>query len=1060
MSGTRRVWKLLVISIVLVPILSFGVFVVLLKYKQDAIVQEFISTVNKDFKGRLTILGSHISPFANFPYISIDLENVRVYATKKDSDEPLLDIENVYLGFDFWTLVSGEIEIKALKLTEGYVKLIQHADGSFNISNALSSEKEMNAEEVKDEFHLDLNGIHLTHIDIMKLNEANDVLIDAFIDDAQSDFETSPDHFNITLDSRFLLNVIIQGDTSFVHHKNVKLHTRLDYTNSTGILAIEPSEVVLENALFLMDGTIDVDDEMNLDLNFTGNKPNFDLFMALAPEELAPVMARYDNGGKIYFKASVKGRSLNGNNPLIVADFGCDEAFFNNTLSDRKLDELYFKGHFTNGALRNPTTMEFSLMDFSAKPDAGIFKGNLSVKNFDAPEINMEVVSAFDLDFLSKFFNIEGLEELKGDVALTMNFHDIVDLSNPEKSIEKLNESYFTELEVKNLSFTTPAYHLPVHQIDIKATMDGHEASIDELYVKVGDSDVTIQATVSDLPAILHHTSIPVTANMSITSDLIDLDQLTYKNDSVDSGMNEQIRDLSMKLKFNSSAKDFTESPTLPVGEFFIEDLYAKLSNYPHTLHDFHADVLIDDQDFRIIDFTGMIDQSDFHFTGKLKQYDLWFAEQPKGDTRIEFDLTSELLQLEDLFSYGGENYVPEDYRHEEFQQLKTHGFADLHFSKTLKSSDLYIDLLQAKMKVHDMPFEKFNGRIHLEDDYLTVENFGGKLGRSEFKTNLTYYLGSDSIPKKENAFTFKAPHLDFDQLFSYNPPAANDTLITTPVDHEKGFNVFDLPFTNMRFDFAIDHINYHRYLLDNFVMRGRIQEDHYAYVDTFSLATAGGEVNLKGYFNGSDPDNIYFNPEMNVKNIDLEKLLFKFENFGQDHLVSENLKGNLNATLTGKVHVHADLVPSIDDSELHMEIEVLNGSLMDYSAFNALADYFKDKNLQHVVFDTLRNELDLDQGTLYIPKMNINTSLGFFEVSGKQNTDLSMEYYLRIPWKVVTKAASQKLFGKKENNNPDEIDEIEYRDETKRTRFINLKVSGTPEDYKISLGKKKADAK
>ena len=152
-----------------------------------------------------------------------------------------------------------------------------------------------------------------------------------------------------------------------------------------------------------------------------------------------------------------------------------------------------------------------------------------------------------------------------------------------------------------------------------------------------------------------------------------------------------------MKLKFNSSAKAFTESPHLPLGEFVIEDLYAELSNYPHTLHDFHADVFIDDQNFRIIDFSGMIDKSDFHFSGKLENYDLWFEEQPKGDTKITFDLTSKLLQLQDLFSYGGENYVPEDYRHEEFQNFKAHGRAELHFDTILYSSDIHLDLLAAK---------------------------------------------------------------------------------------------------------------------------------------------------------------------------------------------------------------------------------------------------------------------------------------------------------------------------------------------------------------------------
>ena len=52
------------------------------------------------------------------------------------------------------------------------------------------------------------------------------------------------------------------------------------------------------------------------------------------------------------------------------------------------------------------------------------------------------------------------------------------------------------------------------------------------------------------------------------------------------------------------------------------------------------------------------------------------------------------------------------------------------------------------------------------------------------------------------------------------------------------------------------------------------------------------------------------------------------------------------------------------------------------------MSDYFKDKNLQRVRFDTLRNQIDLEQGTVIIPNMNINTSLGYFEVSGKQDTE------------------------------------------------------------------------
>jgi len=1048
----KKIWKRVLMLLVLAPVLLFGITIAVIYWKQDAIVQEFITTANADFVGELEVDGSHISPFANFPYISIDLDHVTVFEDKSKSTEPLLDIKDVYLGFDLFTLLTGQIEIKSIKLSDGSLKVVQHTDGTINITNALSSKKEI--EDAGEEFHMDIKRIELVNIDLLKLNEENNILIEAFIDDAISRFKTSPEHVFVSLDSRFQLNVIANGDTTFVKHKHFDLQTQLDYSTATQVLTIQPSELMLEKALFKMDGSVDFDDDMNLDIRFHGNKPNFDLFMAFAPEELAPALERYDNAGKIFFEASITGKSINGHNPLVVADFGCEDAFFNNKLSNKKLDQLFFKGHFTTGEQGNASTMEFSLMDFSARPEAGTFSGNLSVKNFESPEIDMKLRSEFQLDFLADFFNITDLQDLKGKVALTMNFHDIVDLANTEKSIEKLNESYFTELDVTNLSFRTTGYHLPIHDIDIKAHMDGHEAFIDRFHVEVGDSDIDIKAHVTDLPAILHHTSNPVTADMVITSKLLDIKQLTSNDTANSKPVDEQIKNLSMKFKFNSSARAFTESPNLPVGEFFIEDFYAKLTHYPHTLHDFHADVFVDSSDFRVVDFTGMIDKSDFHFNGRLRNYDLWFLTEPLGDTKVEFNLTSALLQMENLFSYGGENFVPEDYRHEEFRNLKIHGFADLHFNKGLQSADINMDKLEATMKVHPMRFENFKGRVHYEDEHLVVENLSGKLGKSSFVANLNYYLGPDSIiRKRDNHFSLTAPHLDFDELFNYNPPPADKTL--TPQDHEAVFNIYDVPFSHMTFDFDIKHLNYHRYLIDDFFVKARTTKNHYIHIDTMSLGAAGGKIWLKGYFNGSDRNKIYFSPDMRMKNVDLDKLLFKFENFGQDHLVSENLHGKLSGRLYGKVHMHADMVPIIDDSQIHIDLEVLEGRLENYSALQAMSSFFKDKNLSRVRFDTLSNQLDLNNGTLSIPAMTINSTLGFFEISGKQDMNMNMEYYVRVPWKLVTQVAAQQLFKRKEGE-PETEDEIQYRDPSKRTRFVNLKISGTPDAFQINLAKDK----
>lgn len=1051
----KKFWKRFVIILIVVPVLLFSALVGILYWKQDAVVNELISTLNEDFEGHFELEGAHISPFENFPYISIDLEGLTLYEDGSETGTPILDIHDAYIGFNIWDIVSGNMEIKSILLETGSINLVQHTDGSFNITNALATEEEI--EDPNEEFHLNLKSIELMDIDINKLNESNGMYFDVFVNEAQSRFKTAGDDVQVFLDSKFIVTYIDNGDTTFIHDKHFDVHTEIDYVANNEILEIVPSEIALEGAVFNMEGMIDFANDMYVDIEFKGKKPNFDLFMAFAPEELAPTLQKYDNQGQVYFKGLIQGKSINGHTPFIDAEFGCSEAFFANTTNNKKLEDLQFKGHFTNGENRDITTMEFSLLDFSAKPEAGVFSGDLLVTNFEEPNIELKLVSNFQLDFLANFFNLQDLEDLSGGIELTMIFHDIIDLEHPEKSIEKLNESYYTELKVTDLSFSVPDFHLPLKDLDLYAVMDGHEAHIDYFDLLIGNSDLHIEGTVDDLPAILHHTNKDVLTHLEISSNYMDLLELTSPSKDTATGIDETLTNLSLGLSFKSSARDFIESPNLPIGEFFIDNFYVQLKHYPHTFHDFHADLIIDKKNMQLVDFTGMIDKSDFHFDGGLTHYDLWFMEHPLGDTKIEFNLVSQMLQLEDMFSYGGENFVPEDYRHEEFDDLKIHGYADLHFNEGLQSTDINIDKFESKMKVHHLRFEDFAGRVHLENDHLNIEDFRGTLGKSSFILNTTYYLGEDTLLKKtDNYINLKADRLDFDELFAYEEPESE--YVESPNEHEDVFNIYEIPFPELTIDLDIDYLNYHLYKIKNFNGSINIHPNHYVFVDTLSMTLAGGDIHLSGYFNGSDPQHIYFKPNITLDGVDLDKMMVKFENFGQDHLVSENLHGKLSGDIWGKIHLHADMVPIIDDSEIHMDFSVISGKLENYGPMEYLSEYFADKNVAKIIFDTLQNHIDMQNGVLNIPNMKINTSLGFVELSGKQNLDYTYEYYLRVPWKMVTKAGASKLFGKKkgEEVDPDQEDEIVFAEEGKKVRYVNIQITGDLEDYKIKLKKEK----
>ena len=1188
-------WKRFILFGALLLILFNGVLFFILYQKQDGLIQGEIAALNETYEGLIKVGDTHIAPFKNFPYISVKVDSIQVYESKDPNAALILKVADIYVGFNVWDIIAGNYDVQKLLIEDGFFNIIKHQDGSFNIQNALTTPSEKTGGAAPLDIHLE--DIELKNLDIHQLDEGSKLDVDTYIYWAKNGFKTGDNKIEVHIDSEFELNVIQDQDTSFLKHKHFEFNTDFVLDELSGLLEINPSGIKIENGDFELTGLIDTKKDMTLDLQVYGTKPNFDMLIAFAPESLISTLERYRNAGEIYFNADVIGPVANGQMPFIDVVFGADEAFLENVDVEKRIDELGFKGHFTNGRDKSLESMEFSIKDFTSRLDQGNFIASLFVKNFIEPEVELEVNTDFNLAFFAQFFNLSQIGNIAGDVRLDMRFHDIIDLDQPEKTLEALNQAYYSELNIENLYVESPDLNVPVDQLDMHFAMTGQGGVLDKFELKMGETDLSVEGFIANLPAIIHHTDTPVEAELALSSNVLDLSALTgfsqgdstgieeeitdlklllkatssgralteYKylpegtftvehlqaqlkkfphqlrdfyadllidNNNIkvadfrglvdqsdfrlnghihnygylmedtlaaakngnlpvtaamtlssqlldiaaltgyskedSTGVDEQIEDLRLQLKFNSTANGLTNYKYLPAGEFFVEDLHAQLKHYPHELHDFHVDVLIDDRDLRIKDFTGFIDQSDFHLNGLVHDYGFWMADTLNGEVKLDLSLSADRLKLEDIFSYQGKDYVPEDYRHEEFDQLQLHVKGTMHYKDSrLHSTDLDLDQFEAKMQVHPMRFEDFSGRFHYEDQHLVIEKMHGKIGRSIFDIDMNYYLGQDqSIKIRDNHLGLRAEYIDFDQLIAFTPPPprAPQTQNVTTEDveaHSDAFNIYILPFTDMAFDVDVDHFIYHTLDLQDIHSKLRMTHDHYIHVDTMRMRTAGGEFYLSGYFNGSDPDRIYFKPNLKVVNADVDQLLLKYENFGQDEVLSEYVHGQLSATITGNIRMYPDMVPDIDQSEIHMDVELLNGSLDNYEPVLMLSDYMGDKNLSRVQFDTLQNHMDITNGTITIPNMTIESTLGHYELSGEQSLVGKLEYYIRIPWKIIKQGARYKLFGNKVTTEGEvEDDEIIEKDLTKNTRYLNLMVKGTLDDYDIQLRKKREGKK
>ena len=229
-----------------------------------------------DFNGRVQIEDSHIEPFTNFPYISIDLESLRIFETKDSLLKPIVDVKDIYIGFDIFNLLQGKKDIKLIKLKNGGIHLVQALDGKLNIANAFQSTKP--SEKEAEELHLSLSSILLENIDVTKINKEGKLLIETFIPYAKTKFSTSSEKIAIAIDAKATLNIIQNNDTTFFKHKHINIASQFDYFKKENKIVINPTEIKLEQAIFGLEGSIDFDNNIFVDVKIKGDKPNFDLF--------------------------------------------------------------------------------------------------------------------------------------------------------------------------------------------------------------------------------------------------------------------------------------------------------------------------------------------------------------------------------------------------------------------------------------------------------------------------------------------------------------------------------------------------------------------------------------------------------------------------------------------------------------------------------------------------------------------------------------------------------------------------------------------------------------
>ncbi len=362
----------------------------------------------------------------------------------------------------------------------------------------------------------------------------------------------------------------------------------------------------------------------------------------------------------------------------------------------------------------------------------------------------------------------------------------------------------------------------------------------------------------------------------------------------------------------------------------------------------------------------------------------------------------------------------------------------DFLSSKT--SGKLTITDAQFAVKGNMLKYKDFNGNFKFSNNNLIVDNFSGKVSGSDFQMKGTFIniLPYFFLPDKKFSINavLNSSMLNFDELLQYKT-AESDTVYRIEIAENINISL-DLNVKRMKFrKFRARDISGH------LIVKNKIIS-----VNNGSFSSMDGHTDIKGKIDGTNPSKPVLTSDADIQNVDISKLFYEFGNFGQDNITSSKLKGTVTAKVTYRSEFDNRL--KINPASVYAagDIKIENGELINYKPLFKLGRYLKNKNLGHIKFSTLKNQIAIRNRVIYIPEMEIKSNTLNLSLNGTHTFDNEIDYHIRV-------LLSELLSQKKQDELKSNIEGLIIEDDNLGRTTIPIKMTGNASDPKISYDTK-----
>jgi hypothetical protein len=334
------------------------------------------------------------------------------------------------------------------------------------------------------------------------------------------------------------------------------------------------------------------------------------------------------------------------------------------------------------------------------------------------------------------------------------------------------------------------------------------------------------------------------------------------------------------------------------------------------------------------------------------------------------------------------------------------------------------LEFYNASMTINDEDITIDKGLLKFNDNSIQVEGLAFEGPGTEIKLEGTFLnflpvLFADSLNSKHAELKFNASldatKIDFDELLKVTEIPVDENIQN--IKTASGVDTKEIAKTQAReritnflkgkFAANIEEFNFRE--IDGEEFQGVLEFDNNEMSVKGKVKMMEGRMLVDGktFFEGKP----HMEAKLTCEQINIKEFLKQAENFGQEVLTYNNLKGKLNAKFFIESFWSSDGTFLTDKLHILGDVGLSNGELIGLKILYDFSDYVKIEDLRRIKFTNIHNYMEVKKSKIFMPAMFIQSNALNLAVSGTHTFENKIDYNIKVN-------AGQVIFAKFKKHN------------------------------------------